>query len=75
VSSVEVGKAASIVEGFAIGRLDNVCRGPCPLGRQPGKRTSFTDGLRAKGFTSEHTRIGTTFSGIRVTPHMTECDR
>lgn len=37
----------------------------------PGKRTSFLDSLRSKGFSSDHTRIGTTFHGIRATPQMT----
>ncbi len=39
-------------------------------GIPPGKRTSFLDSLRAKGFTSQHTRTGTTFAGLRVTPRM-----
>lgn len=43
-------------------------------GMEEGKRTSFTDNLRAKGFVDQHTRIGTTFGGLRVTPRMTECE-
>jgi putative DNA primase/helicase len=39
-------------------------------GVYPGNRTTFLDNLRARGFSSEHTRTGTTFSGIRVTPQM-----
>ena len=39
-------------------------------GVHPGTRTSLCDSLRARGFISGHTRTGTTFSGIRVTPQM-----
>jgi putative DNA primase/helicase len=43
-------------------------------GIPPGKRSSFLDSLRSKGFFDRHTNTGTTFAGIRVTPHMTECE-
>jgi putative DNA primase/helicase len=39
-------------------------------GLAPGKRASFLDSLRAKGFPSKRTNTGETFAGIRVTPQM-----
>jgi putative DNA primase/helicase len=40
-------------------------------GLPAGKRTSFLDALRKKGFEERRTNIGATLFGLRVTPEMT----